>query len=111
VLEFPNASGPLEFSYDEEWLAILKATHSLMNLQRRPWPMPALAAPPTQEQLENVRQRLQQRGGWLDRTAGGLVWAGLAEDTAVCMRAGGKAGCGYSFIRGAESRHAAAQTL
>ncbi|GAB4818925.1 hypothetical protein N2152v2_005971 [Parachlorella kessleri] len=63
VVEFPEADGPLEFSYDEEWLAILKATHSLVNLQRRPWPVPAQAPPVTQAQLEDIRQRLQQQGG------------------------------------------------
>lgn len=65
VVEFPDASGPLEFSYDEEWLAILKATHSLMNLQRRPWPMPAAAPAPSEAEVEDVRRRLQQRGGYL----------------------------------------------
>ena len=70
VVEFPEADGPLEFSYDEDWLAVLKATHSLMNLQRRPWPVPAAAPPPSAEQLEDVRRRLAARGA----RAGG--WAG-----------------------------------
>lgn len=29
VLHFPDADGPKEFSYDEEWLAILRSTHAL----------------------------------------------------------------------------------
>ena len=40
VLQLPEAEGPKEFSYDEEWLAILRSTHSLMSLQRRPVPLP-----------------------------------------------------------------------
>lgn len=83
VVEFPDASGPLEFSYDEEWLAILKATHSLMNLQRRPWPMPAVAPAPSEAEVEAVQRRLQQRGGYLGGWARGcrvskeeLTWVG-----------------------------------
>ncbi|RIA97105.1 lariat debranching enzyme, C-terminal domain-containing protein [Glomus cerebriforme] len=32
ILDFPEANGQLEFSYDEEWLAITKATHEFLNL-------------------------------------------------------------------------------
>lgn len=48
VLELPNAEGPKVFSYDEEWLATLRTTHSLLSLDRRkvslpgeiqPWPL------------------------------------------------------------------------
>lgn len=79
VVEFPDASGPLEFSYDEEWLAVLKATHPLMNLQRRPWPMPAQTPPPSQEQLEDVRRRLEERqGGWVGGLGAGQGAGGRA---------------------------------
>lgn len=40
VLHMPDAEGPKEFSYDEEWLAVLRSTHSLMSLQRRPVALP-----------------------------------------------------------------------
>lgn len=40
ILQIPEAEGPKEFSYDEEWLAILRSTHSLMSLQRRPVTLP-----------------------------------------------------------------------
>jgi lariat debranching enzyme len=35
VLELPTAQGPKVFSYDEEWLAVLRTTHSLLSLDRR----------------------------------------------------------------------------
>ena len=40
MLQLPEAKGPKEFSYDEEWLAVLRTTHALMSLQRRPAPLP-----------------------------------------------------------------------
>ena len=40
VVEFPDVEGPLEFSYDEEWLSILQATHNLMSLRRQQSPLP-----------------------------------------------------------------------
>ena len=40
ILQITEAEGPKEFSYDEEWLAILRSTHSLMSLHRRPVPLP-----------------------------------------------------------------------
>ena len=45
VVDFPEAEGPLEFSYDEEWLAVLRATHSLTSVHPRPPPPPPM--PPT----------------------------------------------------------------
>lgn len=42
VLHIPDAEGPKEFSYDEEWLAILRSTHSLMSLQRTPVSLPGM---------------------------------------------------------------------
>ena len=40
MLQLPEAEGPKEFSYDEEWLAVLRTTHALMSLQQRPAPLP-----------------------------------------------------------------------
>ena len=44
MVELPHAQGPKEFSYDEEWLAVLRSTHSLLSLQRRPVPLPGAHA-------------------------------------------------------------------
>lgn len=44
VVEFPDVDGPLEFGYDEEWLAILQATHHLMSLNRQQAPLPGKSA-------------------------------------------------------------------
>ena len=54
IIDFPDAEGPLEFEYDPEWLAVLRATHGLMSLQRRAAPLPRAAPPPSQEQVEEV---------------------------------------------------------
>ncbi len=40
VVDFPEARGPKELQYDEEWLAILRGTHHLMSLNRRAKPLP-----------------------------------------------------------------------
>ncbi|RKO92541.1 Metallo-dependent phosphatase-like protein [Blyttiomyces helicus] len=34
VLDFPEATGPLVFSYDEEWLAIIRASHEYLTLSK-----------------------------------------------------------------------------
>lgn len=40
VVEFPDAAGPLEFGYDEEWLAVLRSTHALLSLRPAPAALP-----------------------------------------------------------------------
>ena len=40
LVDFPEASGPKELHYDAEWLAVLRTTHQLMSLQRRPVTLP-----------------------------------------------------------------------
>ena len=40
VVDFPDADGPLEFGYDEEWLAVLRSTHSLLSLRPSPVALP-----------------------------------------------------------------------
>lgn len=45
ILQLPDAEGPKEFSYDQEWLAVLRSTHSLMSLQRRPVSLPGQLLP------------------------------------------------------------------
>ena len=64
MIEFPDAEGPLEFSYDEEWLAVLRSTHGLLSLQRRAAPLPrGPPPPPAPQELAEVRRRLEERGG------------------------------------------------
>lgn len=40
VIDFPDADGPLDFGYDEEWLAVLRGTHSLLSLRPSPAALP-----------------------------------------------------------------------
>ena len=40
VVDLPWAQGPKEFAYDEEWLAVLCSTHSLLSLEARPVSLP-----------------------------------------------------------------------
>ena len=41
-MDFPEAAGLRELHYDAEWLAVLRTTHSLMSLQRRPVTLPGV---------------------------------------------------------------------
>ena len=42
LVDFPDAFGPRELHYDAEWLAVLRTTHQLMSLQRRPVTLPGV---------------------------------------------------------------------
>lgn len=42
LVNFPEARGPLDFSYDEEWLSILHSTHNLLSLNRQAKPLPGV---------------------------------------------------------------------
>lgn len=85
VIDFPEADGPLEFSYDPEWLAVLRATHGLLSLQRRPAPLPREAPPPSAEELAEVGGLRRGRlAGLLLLPAAGPVGAGLALVDAIC---------------------------
>jgi hypothetical protein len=69
LLELP-ASGPLRLEYDPEWLAVLRGTHHLMNLQRRPRSLPAFGGSrqgAREADLRAVREALEARGAWLCR--------------------------------------------
>ena len=55
MIDFPDAEGPLEFSYDPEWLAVLRATHGLLSTGRRAAPLPRDAPPPSEAEVEEVR--------------------------------------------------------
>ncbi|KAL4420156.1 hypothetical protein ABPG77_008292 [Micractinium sp. CCAP 211/92] len=63
VIDFPEADGPLEFSYDPEWLAVLRATHGLLSLQRRPAPLPQEAPVPSAAEVAEVERLLAERNG------------------------------------------------
>jgi hypothetical protein len=75
VIDFPDAEGPLEFSYDEEWLAVLRSTHGLLSLQRRAAPLPRGGLPPLvgEGELAEVRRRLAERGGGGEGAAAAVV--------------------------------------
>lgn len=59
MVELPDAEGPKVFSYDEEWLAVLRTTHSLLSLNRRPVPLPGSASHAAQEQCSSPFLSLQ----------------------------------------------------
>ncbi|PSC75631.1 lariat debranching enzyme [Micractinium conductrix] len=63
VVDFPEADGPLEFEYDAEWLAVLRSTHGLLSLQRRPAALPRAAPAPTAAALAEVERLLGERNG------------------------------------------------
>ena len=46
MVDFPDAEGPLEFGYDEEWLAVLRGTHSLLSLRPTPVALPGVPGQP-----------------------------------------------------------------
>jgi len=41
VVDIPNVNGPLEFTYDEEWLSIVKATNDYMTTKKEQDPLPS----------------------------------------------------------------------
>ncbi len=45
VVDFPEAQGPKQLCYDEEWLAVLRGTHHLFSLHTRPRPLPGAPLP------------------------------------------------------------------
>jgi Lariat debranching enzyme, C-terminal domain len=62
----PAAGGPPKIEYDEEWLAILRETHSLLRLDRRQVAFPTALeeAPPVADaHREHVRAALAAAGG------------------------------------------------
>ncbi|ELR17178.1 Ser/Thr phosphatase family superfamily protein [Acanthamoeba castellanii str. Neff] len=64
VWEFPEAKGPRELAYDEEWLAIVKSTNHLLSFRRGTVHMPTPHSSqrfdywPTQEEREWIRERV-----------------------------------------------------
>ncbi|GAX78087.1 hypothetical protein CEUSTIGMA_g5529.t1 [Chlamydomonas eustigma] len=53
-------------SYDEEWLAIMRSTHDVINLDRRHQPLPGMGAlrkGASEADVKVVEEVLQQRGG------------------------------------------------
>ncbi|CAG8499496.1 7428_t:CDS:10 [Scutellospora calospora] len=64
VLDFPEANGPMEFSYDEEWLAITKATDQFFSVTYKQVPLPTEIQ--IREQIdasqEWVRNNILQKG-------------------------------------------------
>lgn len=62
IIDFPDAQGPLEFSYDTEWLGVLRATHNLTSLQPRP-PPPPPPEPVSEAHLAEAHALLEAAGG------------------------------------------------
>ena len=62
LVDFPEASGPKELHYDAEWLAVLRTTHQLMSLQRRPVTLPGARL----EQWSSNQSPGACKQGWLD---------------------------------------------
>ncbi|CAG8631351.1 5740_t:CDS:2, partial [Dentiscutata heterogama] len=69
ILDFPEANGPLEFSYDEEWLAITKATHQFFSVTYKQVPLP------TESQMQDPLDTSQEwvRNNILQRDSGLLI--------------------------------------
>lgn len=67
VIDIPVAApGPKEIRYDEEWLAILRETHGIMNLTRSPTRFPTAFADPPAAGAEHrgvVAEALAAAGG------------------------------------------------
>lgn len=67
IVEIPvDTPAPKVFSYDEEWLAVLRETHDMLALSRRPtrFPTPFHSAPEvTREHRDVVSQSLAEKGG------------------------------------------------
>ncbi|CAG8466014.1 7139_t:CDS:10 [Ambispora leptoticha] len=67
VLDFPEANGPLEFTYDEEWLAITKAMHPYLSIAQHQTKIPS--DPELQRQIEVqktwVRENIASRANGL----------------------------------------------
>ncbi|GIL81793.1 hypothetical protein Vretimale_1395 [Volvox reticuliferus] len=64
-MEAPQLSGKPELQYDEEWLAILRSTHQLTNLDFKHMALPGMGGQrsgPRPEDLEFVQQTLAARG-------------------------------------------------
>ncbi|CAG8498075.1 6826_t:CDS:10 [Diversispora eburnea] len=56
ILDFPEANGSPEFSYDEEWLAITKATHDFLSLQYKELSIPC---------EEEISERVEKERQWI----------------------------------------------
>ncbi|KAF8060563.1 DBR1 [Scenedesmus sp. PABB004] len=60
-----EARGPLELSYDAEWLAVLRSTHGLMSTSKHAPPLPpdwGGRAGPAPEDVAHVERLLSERG-------------------------------------------------
>eukprot|EP00898_Chlorokybus_atmophyticus_P000848 jgi/Chlat1/1764/Chrsp134S02112 len=62
VIDVPSAKGSLEFSYDEEWLSIVRASHNYLSLARAPVTLPA-EFPGFYQHRKFVKEAMVKRGG------------------------------------------------
>lgn len=66
VLDFPEAKGPKELCYDEEWLSILRSTHHLFCMTPKAKPLPGMGGArrgASAADMAFVREALATRGG------------------------------------------------
>eukprot|EP00899_Mesostigma_viride_P019616 jgi/Mesvir1/27656/Mv07380-RA.2 len=61
VVDFPDATGPLAFSYDEEWLAVTRAAHAHMCTDKRRVSLPS-TVPALDTHLQWVQQHISSKG-------------------------------------------------
>eukprot|EP00547_Thalassionema_nitzschioides_P008835 CAMPEP_0194229114 /NCGR_PEP_ID=MMETSP0156-20130528/43724_1 /TAXON_ID=33649 /ORGANISM="Thalassionema nitzschioides, Strain L26-B" /LENGTH=514 /DNA_ID=CAMNT_0038961653 /DNA_START=109 /DNA_END=1653 /DNA_ORIENTATION=- len=58
ILHLPSSESSRKLEYNLEWLAILENTHNLTISERRPVSVPDKPQPPTHEQCDSIRQKL-----------------------------------------------------
>jgi lariat debranching enzyme len=62
VIDIPGGAGPLEFRYDEEWLAITRAYHSFLPLHETPAQIGGMQAVDLMAHRHWVEKRLAEKG-------------------------------------------------
>ncbi|KAH9537098.1 hypothetical protein CY35_16G033900 [Sphagnum magellanicum] len=62
VIDIPGGAGPLEFRYDEEWLAITRAYHFLLPLNETPAQIGRMQAVDLMAHQHWVEKRLAEKG-------------------------------------------------
>ncbi|PKY51763.1 RNA lariat debranching enzyme [Rhizophagus irregularis] len=77
IIDFPEANGKFEFSYDEEWLAITKATQEYLTLSSNAKPLP-----PDNEIQKKIEEELRWVQENISQIEAGLVIPNNFQPTA-----------------------------